>query len=68
MNKKVFNPGKYGLVICPSCYGCGYIYSPDHQVCTRCGASGLIRLEAERDTNTSRRNDELTNITKVPDS
>jgi uncharacterized OB-fold protein len=65
MNEKVFNSGKHGLVICPSCYSCGYIYDPNHKVCTRCGGSGLIRMEAEKDTDISPRNDELINITKV---
>ena len=48
---KILNPGKYGLVICPSCYSCGYIFNPNHQVCPRCGGHGHIRMEAERDTN-----------------
>jgi hypothetical protein len=65
MKKEIVNSGKYGLVICPSCYSSGYIYNPNHQPCTRCGASGFIRMEAERDTNTPPpRNDELTNIAK----
>ena len=65
MNEKVFNSGKYGLVICPSCYSCGYIYNPNHRVCPRCGGAGRIRMEAEKDTDIPSRNDELINITKL---
>ena len=53
MNSKIFDPGKYGMIMCPSCYGCGYIYNPDHQVCRNCGGFGLIRKEEEGDTNIS---------------
>ena len=42
-----------GMIMCPSCYGCGYIYNPGHQVCTSCGGFGLIKMEAEKDTNIS---------------
>ena len=53
MNSKIFDPGKYGMIMCPSCYGCGYVYNPDHRVCTRCGGFGLIKKEEEEDTNIS---------------
>ena len=46
-----------GMIMCPSCYGCGYIYNPDRQVCTRCGGSGWIKWEAEGDTDISPDND-----------
>ena len=49
MNSKIPNPGKSGMIVCPSCYSSGYIYDPNHQVCPRCGGSGRIRMEAEKD-------------------
>jgi DnaJ-class molecular chaperone len=61
--KRISPPVEYGFVICPSCYGCGYIYNPNHQVCTSCKGFGRTRMEAEKDTNISPRNDQLTNIT-----
>ena len=53
MDLKIFNSGKFGMITCPSCNGCGYYYNPDYQVCTSCGGFGLIKMEAERDTNIS---------------
>ena len=53
MNSKIFDPGKFGMIMCPSCYGCGYVYNPDHRVCTSCGGFGLIKKEEEEDTNIS---------------
>jgi len=56
MNKEIFNPEKYGMVIRPSCYGHGYFQNPKRQCCPNCGGFGYIRMEAEKDTNISTRN------------
>jgi DnaJ-class molecular chaperone len=51
MDKKVFNPEKYGLVICPSCFGHGYIHDPKRRCCPKCGGFGFIKMELEKDMN-----------------
>jgi DnaJ-class molecular chaperone len=57
MKKKIFKPGKYGMVICPSCYSHGYIQNPKRQCCPKCGGFGFIKMEAGKDTNIPIRND-----------
>jgi len=51
MNKKIFKPEKYGMVICPSCFGHGYNQNPNRQCCPRCGGFGYVIKEAEEDAN-----------------
>jgi uncharacterized OB-fold protein len=53
MNKKIFNPEKYGMIICPNCNSQGYIQYPKRQCCPRCGGFGFIIKEAEQNTNIS---------------
>ena len=53
MNKKIFNPEKYGMTICPHCNSQGYIQYPKRQCCPRCGGFGFIIKEAEQNTNIS---------------
>jgi hypothetical protein len=53
MDKKTFNPGKYGMIICPGCNGHGFI--ENHQgrdVCSKCGAFGFIKKVDESKENT----------------
>ncbi len=57
MKKKIFNPGNYGMVICPSCYGHGYIQNPERQCCLQCGGFGFIKIAAEKDMNIPTIND-----------
>ena len=45
MTKKIFNPFKYGMVICKYCNTQGYIYYPKRQVCPKCGGFGFIKEE-----------------------
>ena len=45
MMKKIFNPFKYGMVICKYCNTQGYIHYPKRQVCPKCGGFGLIKEE-----------------------
>ncbi len=45
MNNKMFNPEKYGMVICPCCNSYGYIQNPERQCCPKCGGFGFIRKE-----------------------
>jgi len=42
MKKRVFNPERYGMVICQHCNGTGYIQNPKRQCCPKCGGFGLI--------------------------
>ncbi len=51
MDKKIFNPEKYGMVICVSCYGHGYIQNPKRQCCSKCGGFGFIKKEPEKELN-----------------
>jgi len=64
MNKKIFNPEKYGMIICPSCDGHGFIQNPKRQCCPTCGGFGFVRKEAEEDTNNS--GDSESNISPGP--
>ena len=52
MNERVFNPGRYGMVICQYCNSTGYIQYPERHCCPKCGGFGFIKEEAERDTYT----------------
>jgi len=45
--KENFNPEKYGMVICPSCIGNGFIQNPERQCCPRWGGFGFIKNEKE---------------------
>jgi len=51
MNQKVFNPGRYGMVVCKYCNSTGYIQHPKRQCCPKCGGFGFIKREAEKDMN-----------------
>ena len=44
---KIFNPEKYGMVLCPDCKGKGKLpKKPDaFIVCSRCGGSGAVKKE-----------------------
>ncbi|MGD0918100.1 MAG: hypothetical protein ABSB22_16745 [Thermodesulfobacteriota bacterium] len=46
---KIFDPGKYGMVICPLCKGKGKVLEdPDgFSICRRCGGFGLIKKDEE---------------------
>ena len=52
MDKKVFNPRKYGMVICQYCTGTGYIHHPKRQCCLKCGGFGFVKKGADKDMNT----------------
>jgi DnaJ-class molecular chaperone len=54
MNKKILDPERYGMVICPRCNAQGYIQDPKRQCCPKCGGFGFIMKEAEQDTNNSK--------------
>jgi uncharacterized OB-fold protein len=49
MSEKIFDPEKYGMVICPRCNSQGYIQTPERQCCPNCGGSGFIKKESEED-------------------
>ena len=53
MAKKIFQPEKYGMVICPCCYGQGYIQAPKRQCCPKCGGLGYIKKETKENNNIS---------------
>jgi len=53
MNRKTFEPKKYGMVICPCCKGHGYIQNPERQCCPKCGGFGFVKRELEQDMKTS---------------
>jgi len=53
MNKKIFNPEKYGMATCPSCTSHGFIQNPERQCCPKCGGFGYIIAEVEHDANPS---------------
>ncbi len=38
MNKKLFTPEKYGMVVCPFCFDSG-------EICPKCGGAGYILNE-----------------------
>jgi DnaJ-class molecular chaperone len=54
MNKKIFNPDKYNMEVCPYCNSHGYVQDPNRQCCPKCGGFGFIKKEAKQDTNISR--------------
>ncbi len=50
--KKTFDPGKYGMVICPECYGRGFIKDDvGRHVCQKCGGFGSIKKEKNSEQN-----------------
>ena len=53
MGKKIFQPEKYGMAICPTCKGKGYISDPKRQRCQKCGGFGFVRKETEKDADAS---------------
>jgi uncharacterized OB-fold protein len=53
MTRKIFDPEKYGMVICLCCNNQGYIQTPERQCCPKCGGFGFIIKETEQDTNIS---------------
>jgi len=53
MGKKIFQPEKYGMIICSNCNGDGYIQNPERQPCPKCGGFGFVKKETEKDANTS---------------
>ena len=57
MGKKISQPEKYGMVICPLCKEKGFIIGPKRQCCPKCGGFGFVRKETEKDANTSTRSD-----------
>jgi RecJ-like exonuclease len=56
MNKKIFNPEDYDMVICPCCDSHGYIQNPEHQCCPKCGGFGFVKKEAKENRNISASN------------
>jgi hypothetical protein len=56
MNKKIFNPGKYGVVICPCRDSHGRIQKPERQFCPKRGDFGFIKKEAKENKNISTSN------------
>jgi DnaJ-class molecular chaperone len=53
MDKKAFDPEKYGMAICSCCNGHGYIQNPERKCCPKCGGFGFVRRESGEDMNTS---------------
>jgi len=53
MKKKIFNPEKYAMVICPSCDGHGFIQNPERRCCPNCEGFGFAKKEARQDKNIS---------------
>ena len=49
MNERVFDPERYGMVICQYCNSTGYIQYPKRQCCRNCGGFGFIKKEAKKD-------------------
>jgi len=54
MTKKIFDPRKYGMVVCPCCNNRGYIQTPERQCCPKCGGFGFLIKGTEQDTNHSK--------------
>lgn len=52
MDKKTFDPEKYGMVTCPSCDSHGFIQNPKRQCCPKCGGFGFIIRETDKDIST----------------
>ena len=49
--ERKFSPEKYGMAVCPVCYGYARIHSPndvDVKVYQNCGGFGFIRKEGKR--------------------
>jgi DnaJ-class molecular chaperone len=57
MDKKIFQPEKYGMVICPRCSGKGHIQNHKRLFCPICGGFGFVRKETEKGANTSTNSD-----------
>jgi len=53
MIKKIFNPERYGMVLCLRCISRGYIQNPKRQCCPKCGGFGFIKKEEEGGANIS---------------
>lgn len=53
MTRKILDPEKYGVAICPSCDTLGFIQNPKRQCCPKCGGFGYIIGEPGQDTDTS---------------
>jgi len=53
MKNKTFEPKKYGMSICSSCNGDGYIENPERQCCPKCGGFGLVKREPEENVKPS---------------
>jgi len=47
VGKKIFNPEKYGMVVCQSCMGKGFVLKPKRQRCPNCGGFGFIKKETK---------------------
>ncbi len=47
MNKKIFDPEKYGMATCPWCDSHGFIQDPKRLCCPKCGGFGFIKKEKE---------------------
>ena len=44
MRRKTFDPEKYGMILCPVCYGHGYIEGHEgRDACSKCGGFGIIK-------------------------
>ena len=54
MGRKIFQPNKYGMVICPRCNGQRYIQVAKRQCCPNCGGFGYVRDEKEKDADTDK--------------
>ncbi len=50
MNKRIFDPEKYGMITCPSCDSHGFIQIPKRQCCPKCGGFGFIIKETDKDS------------------
>ena len=55
MNKKTFEPKKYGMDVCPSCNGVGYIENPERQCCPKCGGFGFVKTKPETNVKSSQK-------------
>ncbi len=49
MGRKIIQPEKYGMIVCPECEGQGYVQAPKRQPCPKCGGFGLIKEKDEKD-------------------
>jgi RecJ-like exonuclease len=44
VRRKTFDPEEYGMILCPGCYGHGYIENHEgRDVCSKCGGFGFIK-------------------------